>query len=80
MELVARAKAQEESVDVHALAAQVLAVDTASTAQDLDGVPDLSERRKVPRKQQKKKKKIRVELRREGTARSVFRAPPDGMR
>ena len=57
LELVARAKVQDGPVDEPALADQILAVDAESAAQELEGVPDLSGKRKVPRRQQKKKNK-----------------------
>ena len=57
LELVARAKDQPEPADEAALVAQILAVDAASAAQELDGVPELECKRKVPRREQKKQNK-----------------------
>ena len=59
LELVARARVQSGAVDSASLIAQILAVDEALAAQELDGVPELEYKRPRPRKEQKKRKRRR---------------------
>ena len=59
LELVARARVQSGAVDSASLIAQILAVDEALAAQELDGVPELEYKRPRPRREQEKKRRRR---------------------